>query len=161
MIAPYEHPGWLYTAVNADGQPLYIGTTESPKRRILAHRKSPWWEFAAGFTFRRYPDGYTAREAERRLIRQLRPPFNRSSNPDWKKPKGSRHGDPAWGQHLRSLRKRAGLSQVELGARVGLDQGAISRLEKGRRVPNIAQIAHLVAALDCKAVDLLEGMEAA
>lgn len=37
------------------------------------------------------------------------------------------------GDHLRRMRERAGLSQGALGARIGLEQSYVSRMERGER----------------------------
>ncbi len=49
--------------------------------------------------------------------------------------------------HLRSLRVEAGLSQAELAARSGVDQSAISFLERGRRRPTRKTMTRLAKAL--------------
>src|SRR5947209_8476664 len=51
------------------------------------------------------------------------------------------------GNHLvREARKRAGLTQAELAARVGTTQSAIARLERGRTTPTLERISDLVRA---------------
>jgi transcriptional regulator with XRE-family HTH domain len=49
-------------------------------------------------------------------------------------------------QLVREARKRAGLSQAELGARAGTTQSAIARLEGGSSSPPFDRVAELVAA---------------
>src|SRR5437667_8265742 len=51
------------------------------------------------------------------------------------------------GNHLvREARKRAGLTQAELAARVGTTQSAIARLERGGTTPTFQRITQLVRA---------------
>lgn len=51
------------------------------------------------------------------------------------------------GNHLvREARKRAGITQAELAARVGTTQSAIARLESGATTPTLHRISDLVRA---------------
>jgi len=50
------------------------------------------------------------------------------------------------GAVLRTARKRAGLSQVELAERAGITQSVISAYESGRRQPSLPMLAALVEA---------------
>jgi transcriptional regulator with XRE-family HTH domain len=51
------------------------------------------------------------------------------------------------GENLRSYRLRAGLSQEELAARMGVEQGYVSGLEAGARNPTIVTIWQASEAL--------------
>ena len=54
-----------------------------------------------------------------------------------------------FGAMLKFLRRRARLTQMELGAAVGYNEAHISRLENGQRLPDLASLAALfVPALD-------------
>src|SRR5919204_5915802 len=54
-----------------------------------------------------------------------------------------------FGELLKFLRRRAGLSQRELSIAVGYSESQISRLEKDQRAPDPASVAaRFVAALD-------------
>jgi transcriptional regulator with XRE-family HTH domain len=57
---------------------------------------------------------------------------------------------------LRRLRKEAGLSQEELGARASIQMADISRYEAGNRDPRISTVARLAHALDVPPAVLLE-----
>jgi transcriptional regulator with XRE-family HTH domain len=60
------------------------------------------------------------------------------------------------GGRLRALRVQAGLSQAELGARLGLTAGAINRYESGgRRVP-LSEVPRIAAVLGVPPGALLE-----
>lgn len=65
-----------------------------------------------------------------------------------------------FGANLRQLRRQAGLSQEEVGARASLHRTEVGLLERGARVPRIDTLVKLAAALgvrlDCA---LLEGIE--
>ncbi len=50
---------------------------------------------------------------------------------------------PTFGDLLRQLRRRAGMTQGELAAQVGLSTAQISRLEQNERLPDLKQIAEL------------------
>jgi HTH-type transcriptional regulator/antitoxin HipB len=59
--------------------------------------------------------------------------------------------------HLRSLRKSRGLTQTALGARVGLDQTRIAKIERDPRLVSLGQLMKLLAALRVRV--LLEPLE--
>ena len=63
-----------------------------------------------------------------------------------------------FGENLVRARKRAGLSQEEVGARADLHRTAIGLLERGARVPRIDTLVKLAAALRVEPVDLLDGI---
>lgn len=58
-------------------------------------------------------------------------------------------------ENLRRLRKQAGLSQEELGARAGIQMADISRYEGGGRDPRMTTVARLATALDVSLSELL------
>lgn len=62
----------------------------------------------------------------------------------------------SFGRNLRRLRKEAGLSQEELGARASIQMADISRYEAGSRDPRISTVARLAHALDVPPATLLE-----
>jgi transcriptional regulator with XRE-family HTH domain len=59
------------------------------------------------------------------------------------------------GERVRELRQKRGLTQVDLGERLGLPQSRVSEIEKGSRVPNLETILRLALALDCKVSKLM------
>jgi len=61
----------------------------------------------------------------------------------------------AFGERVRELRQKRGLTQVELSERSGFPQGHISEIESGTRVPNLVTILRLSIALDCKPTALV------
>ncbi|HKO37879.1 MAG TPA: helix-turn-helix transcriptional regulator [Solirubrobacterales bacterium] len=63
-----------------------------------------------------------------------------------------------FGLNLWRCRRRADLSQGELGDLVGLTRQAIGQLELGRRLPRIDTIVKLAAGTSVSACALLEGM---
>lgn len=63
-----------------------------------------------------------------------------------------------FGQNLRRCRKRAGVSQEELGFRAGLHRTEIGLLERGARVPRIDTIVKIAAGLDITSTALLAGI---
>lgn len=64
-----------------------------------------------------------------------------------------------FGLNLWRCRRRADLSQADLGGLVGLSRDAISRLEKGERLARLDTIAKLAAGTNVPVCVLLEGME--
>lgn len=65
------------------------------------------------------------------------------------------HALAVFAENLRRLRRQAGISQEELGARAGIQMADISRYEGGRRDPRITTVARLATALDVPLSDLL------
>ena len=59
------------------------------------------------------------------------------------------------GANIRRYRIAAGVSQEELAARMGVDQGYVSRLEAGQRNPTITTIGSAAEALGIPAENLL------
>ena len=66
-----------------------------------------------------------------------------------------RSAGEVFGDHLRELRGKRGLTQVQLAERCGFPQARISELERGGRTPNLVTILRLSVALDCKPTDLV------
>lgn len=65
----------------------------------------------------------------------------------------------AFGQAVRTLRERAGLSQEEFGFRCGLDRTYISGIERGIRNPTLKVIQQLAGGLDTTVSDLFRSAE--
>lgn len=63
-----------------------------------------------------------------------------------------------FGANLVRCRKRAGLSQEDLGEQAGLHRTAIGLLERGARVPRIDTLLKLASALRVEPADLLDGI---
>jgi transcriptional regulator with XRE-family HTH domain len=59
------------------------------------------------------------------------------------------------GENIKRLREAAGLSQTGLARRAGIDQGGLSKIEKGRNL-TLETLRDLARALGCSVVDLLE-----
>lgn len=62
-------------------------------------------------------------------------------------------------ENLIRCRKRAGLSQEELGALASVHRTDIGRLERGRRAPRIDTLVKLAGAMSISPSELLEGIE--
>ncbi len=60
------------------------------------------------------------------------------------------------GMNIRALRKRAGLSQAALAAKVGVVRAAVSFWEAGVQYPSAAKLPLLAAALGCTIDDLYD-----
>jgi transcriptional regulator with XRE-family HTH domain len=63
-----------------------------------------------------------------------------------------------FGGNLRRARLRAGLTQVQLSAIALLDRAAISRLECGKRTPDLPTLLRICTALEVDPADLLRGI---
>ena len=61
--------------------------------------------------------------------------------------------------HLRLLRKTRGLSQIELAARAGMTQAAVSEIERGGRLPTLRTLSRLSRVLDVAPTTLLGSSE--
>lgn len=57
-----------------------------------------------------------------------------------------------FGAALRRIRRRAGLSQQQLGDRAGLRQATISRLESGTMSTRLSTVVAVLASLDLELV---------
>jgi transcriptional regulator with XRE-family HTH domain len=63
-----------------------------------------------------------------------------------------------FGENVMVYRRRAGLSQEELGFRASLHRTEISELERGTRLARIDTLIKLAGALSVPPGDLLKGM---
>ncbi|HEY6144855.1 MAG TPA: helix-turn-helix transcriptional regulator, partial [Solirubrobacterales bacterium] len=64
----------------------------------------------------------------------------------------------AFGRNVARCRKRAGLSQGELGARASLHPTAIGLIERGERTARIDTLVKIAGALEVPPGDLFEGL---
>lgn len=62
---------------------------------------------------------------------------------------------------LRERRVALGVSQEELGARIGVDGSQVAQWELGTRTPRLVSLAAWVEALDCAVVVVVAGPAAA
>jgi transcriptional regulator with XRE-family HTH domain/predicted transcriptional regulator len=60
-----------------------------------------------------------------------------------------------FGQRLRYMRKRAGMTLEALGEKVGSSASYLSQLENGHREPRLSTVNQLAGALECKPAELL------
>ncbi len=63
-----------------------------------------------------------------------------------------------FGENLTVYRRRAGLSQEELGFRASLHRTEIGQLERGVRLPRIDTLVKLAGSLSIPPGDLLKGV---
>lgn len=63
------------------------------------------------------------------------------------------------GERVKLFREKAGLTQITLAETSGVDQGAISRLEKGQRAPSFILFHQLAKALGVTESVLIDGEE--
>ncbi len=66
-----------------------------------------------------------------------------------------------FGTNLRRLRTNAGLTQMELSNRSGLDMAEISRLERGLKDPRLSTVVRLAAGLQTDPSELVRGIRPA
>lgn len=64
----------------------------------------------------------------------------------------------AFGQAIRTVRNRRGVSQESLALQCGLDRTYISGIERGTRNPSLTNILKLAAALDVRPAELFAGI---
>ncbi len=60
-----------------------------------------------------------------------------------------------FGARVREIRRKRGMTQVELGERLGFQQNRVSEIENGSRSPTLVTILRLAVALQCKPSALL------
>ena len=65
-----------------------------------------------------------------------------------------------FGEIVRDLRQKRGLSQEELAGRCGLHRNAVGLLERGERIPSIETVFALAHGLDIKPSTLIAKLEA-
>ncbi|MGQ9498368.1 MAG: helix-turn-helix domain-containing protein [Desulfotomaculales bacterium] len=63
-----------------------------------------------------------------------------------------------FGQNVRRLRKRRGISQEELADRAGLHRTYIGSVERGERNISLENIVAIARALDVSLAELVEGI---
>lgn len=61
----------------------------------------------------------------------------------------------AFGRAIAAERGFQGITQAELGQRLGWSDANISAIETGVRSPTVAMLPDICAALDCSVLDLL------
>ena len=59
--------------------------------------------------------------------------------------------------HLRSLRRAQNLTQAQLGARIGLDQTRIAKIERNPSLVSVGQLLQILAVLDTRVVLQAQG----
>lgn len=59
------------------------------------------------------------------------------------------------GQAIAKQRIRKGLTQEEIAERLGIGNEAVSRIERGVVIPNIARLLEFAAIFECSAAELL------
>jgi len=64
-----------------------------------------------------------------------------------------------FGENLARCRKRAEMSQEELGVRASLHRTEVSQLERGLRVARIDTLVKLAGALGVPPAELIEGID--
>jgi transcriptional regulator with XRE-family HTH domain len=70
-------------------------------------------------------------------------------------------GTELFGQRLRELRRKRGLTQGVVADRVGCSQSHLSTIEWGERVPNLLMIIRLALALECRVTELMGSFDRA
>ena len=60
-----------------------------------------------------------------------------------------------FGARVRELRKKRGLTQVDIAERLGIPQSRVSEIEGGTRAPTLVTLLRLSTALGCKPTALV------
>jgi ribosome-binding protein aMBF1 (putative translation factor) len=60
---------------------------------------------------------------------------------------------------LRTFREKAGLTQQELGVKVGYDQTLISKIESGDRRIDVIELRRICIAMNISIIDFIDEME--
>ncbi|MEO1969492.1 MAG: helix-turn-helix transcriptional regulator [Sphingomonadaceae bacterium] len=61
------------------------------------------------------------------------------------------------GAHVRSLRKQRGLTQIELGQKIGLNPNLLGRIERGDQNPALLTLAKVADGLGVSLEELVKG----
>jgi transcriptional regulator with XRE-family HTH domain len=61
-----------------------------------------------------------------------------------------------FGARVREIRQKRGMTQAELGERLGFPQNRVSEIENGSRSPTLVTILRLAIALECKPSTLIK-----
>lgn len=61
------------------------------------------------------------------------------------------------GANLRKARKKLGLTQEQVSERSGVHVTEVSRIESGKRDPQVSTVRRLAGAVEVSAGDLLDG----
>jgi transcriptional regulator with XRE-family HTH domain len=60
------------------------------------------------------------------------------------------------GKNLRAARKKCNMTQIDLAQQTGLEQGEVSRIERGLRDPQVSTLEKLAAAVELPPGRLLD-----
>ena len=60
---------------------------------------------------------------------------------------------------LRSVRAELGITQVQLAERLGIDQSTVSKIERGERRVDIAELRRIVNALGISFIEFISRLE--
>lgn len=60
---------------------------------------------------------------------------------------------------LRTIREEAGVTQVELAVRLGIEQSTISKIERQERRVDVAELRRICMALDISLVEFVSRLE--
>lgn len=64
-----------------------------------------------------------------------------------------------FGERLREVRLKRGVTQQALAVAAGMSEAYISNMEHGLKVPSLTTIIRIAVALDCKVMDLVEAFD--
>lgn len=60
------------------------------------------------------------------------------------------------GRNLQAARKQAGLTQVELATKAGIDDNYYAKIERGQAVPSLSTFLNILKVLKVTANDIIE-----
>jgi transcriptional regulator with XRE-family HTH domain len=75
------------------------------------------------------------------------------------KPRGVGEKDKAIGERIRTQRMATGMSQEELGSRLGVSFQQVQKYEKGVNRISAVRLSEIADALDTNAVTILDGVD--
>jgi hypothetical protein len=145
-----ERPVFLYRHFDAAGTLLYAGISFSPYKRTLAHQhSSPWFGRVTRIEIEKFPTRTDAMVAERAVIVEKRPPFNRNDGGQGQRPISTRALTRA--QISRRARERAKDGDVVFKLQANRDALILALLEGGwideRAALDHRQVEHALAEL--------------
>jgi len=148
----------VYRLYDADGNLLYVGTTNNLERRMASHRHDKqWWSDVADVETETVASATEAAEAERNQIHTLEPLHNAKHSGSYAEKRARYMSSSLSGMKLRHSRMRALLSHRELAILAGLSPTTVLKLENTEvSTPHPRTIRKLIDALGVEPSELLE-----
>lgn len=132
---PKQKTYYVYKHLSKKGEIIYVGLTCNLKIRTYNHASvSRWFSKVSKIQIERYPNHFQALQAERFLIREHSPKYNKVHNT----------GHPKELKRLKSWRRKRGISAQEMSEDMGQDKNYISRIEDKSYIPTVEEVFDII-----------------